>query len=119
MYNQQQSQQAQQTQQDIQQLISRFSLKENQYQEQVNLLRGKMGKYEEYLKTLMDKYAELKEDRDLLKERFKQNNLGGNDTGNKYILDTIEEKKRELIRMSNDVQEKITRLEQLQENSNN
>jgi len=119
MHNQQQSQQSQQAQQDIQQLISRFSLKENQYQEQITLLRGKMGKYEEYLKTLMDKYVELKGDRDLLKERFKQNNLGGSDTGNKYILDTIEEKKRELLRMSADVQEKIARLEQLQENSNN
>jgi hypothetical protein len=34
-----------------------------------------MGKYEEYLKTLMGKYNELIEDRNLLKERIKNMQL--------------------------------------------
>jgi hypothetical protein len=76
-------------------------------------MHTKMTKYEEYLKTLMGKYNELREDRDLLKERFK-NNSGTESNSNKYAMDAMEDKKRELIQLSNNVQEKIARLEQLQ-----
>jgi hypothetical protein len=76
-------------------------------------MHGKMTKYEEYLKTLMGKYNELRDDRDLLKERFK-NSSGTESNSNKYAMDAMEDKKRELIQLSNNVQEKIARLEQLQ-----
>ena len=108
----QQQQQQQQVEQYIQELNVRFSMKEKQYQDQIQLMHGKLGKYEEYLKTLMGKYNELRDDRDLLKERFKNNPQESN--VNKYAMDAIEEKKRELLQLSNSVQEKINRLEQLQ-----
>jgi hypothetical protein len=104
----------QQFQQQEQQLIMKFTTKEKQYQEHINGMQQKMTKYEEYLKTLMQKYNELKEDRDLIKnssmERFRNTDSS--------TLNAIEEKKAELIRISQGIQEKINRLEQLQQNSN-
>jgi hypothetical protein len=110
---QQQSHQQQQVEQYIQELRSSFSMKEKQYQDQMQIMHAKMGKYEEYLKTLMIKYNELKEDRDLLKERFKNNSTNDSNV-NKYAMDAIEEKKRELLTLSSNIQEKISKLEQLQ-----
>ena len=56
----------------------------------------------------------IKEDRDLIKnssmERFRNTDSS--------TLNAIEEKKAELIRISQGIQEKINRLEQLQQNSN-
>jgi hypothetical protein len=114
--NQQQQQQQQQVEQYIQEITVKFSMKEKQYQEQLQAMHGKMTKYEEYLKTLMAKYNELRDDRDLLKERFK-NTSSNESTVNKYAMDAIEEKKRELLLLSNSVQEKISKLEQLQNNN--
>ena len=107
-------QQQQQVEQYIHELNMKFSMKEKQYQEQIQNMHGKMIKYEEYLKTLMEKYKQLQEDRDLLKERFRNNS--GNES-NKYAIDAIEDKKRELIQLSSSVQEKINKLEQLQQNN--
>ena len=115
MYNQQPQYQQSQYQQQIQYHQKQNNEMQqviNKYQEQFIGMRDKMGKYEEYLKTLMQKYNELKEDRDLLKERFK--NVGSNGA-----IDAIDEKKRELLKISNDIQEKISRLEQLQNQSQN
>jgi chromosome segregation ATPase len=109
---QQMQQKMEQMQQYINEMSGQFSMKEQQYQSQLQSMGNKMGKYEEYLKTLMAKYNELKEDRDLLKERFKNNSTESN--VNKYALDAIEEKKRELLALSKNVQEKIAKLEQLQ-----
>jgi len=113
---QQQSQQQyqQQYQQQVpqnQELIMKFMAKEQQYQNQAQVLFDKINKYEEYLKTLMTKYTELKEERDELRVRFRSNNEVNL---NKYSTDIIDEKKKELLRLSADVQEKISRLEQLQ-----
>ena len=97
---QQKAQQAQQTQQ------------QGQAQQQLQQMYAKVVKYEEYLKTLMAKYTELKEERDelkvKLKERFEAN-------ANKFSTDVLDEKKKELIRLSNEVQEKIRRYEEMQE----
>lgn len=114
-YQQQPQQQSQQQQfeQYIHELNMKFSMKEKQYQDQMQQMHSKMTKYEEYLKTLMGKYNELRDDRDLLKERFKSNS-GTESNSNKYAMDAMEDKKRELIQLSNNVQEKIARLEQLQ-----
>jgi hypothetical protein len=109
----QQKTQQQQIEQYIYELNTKFAMKEKQYQEQIHQMHGKMGKYEEYLKTLMGKYNELRDDRDLLKERFK-NNSGNESNVNKYAMDAMEDKKRELIQLSASVQEKISKLEQLQ-----
>jgi hypothetical protein len=107
-YSNQNQQQIQNIQQE---LLMKFSAKEKQYQDHIGMLQNKMSKYEEYLKTLMQKYNELKEERDLIKnssaERFKN-------TGS-VALDAIEEKKAELIRISQGIQNKIDRLEQLQQ----
>ena len=107
--------QQKQFQEQQQELLMKFSMKEKQYQEQIIGMQQKLGKYEEYLKTLMQKYNELKDDRDLLKssgmERFK--NTGST------ALDAIETKKAELLRISQGIQEKIDRLEYLQQNNNN
>jgi hypothetical protein len=111
--NYQQTQQQQQVEQYIQELRTNFSMKEKQYLGQMQIMNGKMVKYEEYLKTLMTKYNELKEDRDLLRERFK-NNSPNDSNVNKYAMDAIEEKKRELLTLSSNIQEKISKLEQLQ-----
>jgi hypothetical protein len=97
-----------QMQQHIQQLNLQFANKEKQYQEQLQLMHGKMSKYEEYLKILMAKYNELKEDRDLMKERFQNPSNASN---------AIDDKKRELIRLSQELQAKIDRLEQLNQNN--
>jgi hypothetical protein len=114
-YQQHQQQQThqQQVEQYIQELNIKFGMKEKQYQEQLHSMHGKLTKYEEYLKTLMGKYKQLQEDRDLLKERFK-NNSGNESNVNKYAMDAMEDKKRELIQLSASVQEKISKLEQLQ-----
>jgi hypothetical protein len=98
---------------DNQEIIMNMMEKEKQYQLQLKMLGGKLNKYEEYLKTLMGKYKQLQEDRDLLKERFK-NNSGNESNVNKYAMDAMEDKKRELIQLSASVQEKISKLEQLQ-----
>jgi hypothetical protein len=79
-----------------QDMIMKFMAKEKQYQEHIQSLYGKVGKYEEYLKTLMNKYNELK-----------SNNANAS-------VNVIEEKKRELLRISEEVQQKINRLEALQ-----
>ena len=79
-----------------QEIIMKFMAKEKQYQEHIQSLYGKVGKYEEYLKTLMNKYNELK-----------SNNANAS-------VNIIEEKKRELLRLSEEVQQKINRLEALQ-----
>ena len=107
--------QQQQMQQQIHQQINNFTIKEKQYQEHIQSMYNKMGKYEEYLKTLMKKYDELKQERDLLKtsgnERFRNTSSDA--------LDAIEEKKAELLRISQGIQDKINRLEQLQQQNNN
>jgi len=110
---QQQNNQYQQMQEYIHNMTGNFAMKEKQYQEQLHMMSNKMGKYEEYLKTLMTKYKELQEDRDLLKERFK-NNSSNDSNVNKYAIDAIEDKKKELLRISGELQAKISRLEQLQ-----
>jgi hypothetical protein len=111
-HNQQQHQQ-QQFEQYEQQLLMKFSTKEKQYQEQLQIMHNKMGKYEEYLKILMQKYNEIREERDLIKkssmERFKNTNS--------VAMDAMEEKKAELLRISQGIQEKINRLESLQQNT--
>lgn len=111
---QQQQQHQQHQQQQHQQLLMNFAMKEKQYQEQILGMQNKMGKYEEYLKILMKKYNELKDERDLLKtsstERFRNTNSAA--------MDAIEEKKAELLRISQGIQEKINRLESLQQNTN-
>ena len=100
----------QQFQQQEHQLMMKFSTKEKQYQEHIGSMQQKIGKYEEYLKILMQKYNELKEDRDLIKnssmERFRNTDSS--------TLNAIEEKKAELIRISQGIQDKINRLEELQ-----
>jgi hypothetical protein len=105
--------QQQQFEQYEQQLLIKFSTKEKQYQEQLQIMHNKMGKYEEYLKILMQKYNEIREERDLIKkssmERFKNTNS--------VAVDALEEKKAELLRISQGIQEKINRLESLQQNT--
>lgn len=110
---QHQQMQQQQMQKYVQELNVQFANKEKQYHDQLQMMHGKMIKYEEYLKILMAKYNELKEDRDLLKERF-QNPSNANNA--------IDEKKKELLRLSQELQVKINRLEhleQLQQNQEN
>lgn len=113
-YQQHQNHQQHQNQQN-QELAMKFAMKEKQYQEHINMMQNKMGKFEEYLKTLMQKYTELKDERDLLKnsgmERFK--NSGS------VAIDAIEEKKIELLKISQGIQEKIERLERLEQRQNN
>ena len=75
-------------------------------------MNAKVVKYEEYLKTLMGKYTELKEERDQLKVKLRE---GLETNANKYSTDVLDEKKKELIRLSNEVQEKIRRYEEMQE----
>jgi len=111
---QQLQQRSAQMQEYINNMSGNFAMKEKQYQEQLQLMSNKVSKYEEYLKTLMGKYNELQQDRDLLKERFKNNPNESN--VNKYAIEAIEEKKKELLRISSELQEKIARLEQLQTN---
>ena len=79
---------------------------------QLQMMHGKVVKYEDYLKTLMEKYNELKNERDNIKHKL----LNMNETNtNKYTSDAMEEKKKELIQLSTKVQEQIRRLEELQE----
>jgi Skp family chaperone for outer membrane proteins len=79
-------------------------------------MHTKVVKYEEYLKTLMGKYTELKEERDQLKLKLRDS---VETNTNKYSTDVLDEKKKELIRLSNEVQEKIRRFEEMQEASAN
>ena len=79
---------------------------------QLQMMHGKVVKYEDYLKTLMEKYNDLKNERDNIKHKL----LNMNETNtNKYTSDAMEEKKKELIQLSTKVQEQIRRLEELQE----
>jgi hypothetical protein len=83
---------------------------------QLQMMHGKVVKYEDYLKTLMEKYNELKNERDNIKHKL----LNMNETNtNKYTSDAMEEKKKELIQLSTKVQEQIRRLEELQESGQN
>ena len=103
---QHQQMQQQQMQKYVQDLNVQFANKEKQYHNQLQMMHEKTVKYEEYLKILMAKYNELKEDRDLLKERF-QNPSNANNA--------IDEKKKELLRLSQELQVKINRLEHLEQ----
>ena len=75
---------------------------------------GGFTKYEDYLKTLMEKYNDLKNERDNIKHKLLNMNETNTNT-NKYSSDAMEEKKKELIQLSTKVQEQIRRLEELQE----
>ena len=81
---------------------------------QLQMMHGKVVKYEDYLKTLMEKYNELKNERDNIKHKLLNMNETNTNT-NKYTSDAMEEKKKELIQLSTKVQEQIRRLEELQE----
>ena len=83
---------------------------------QLQMMHGKVVKYEDYLKTLMEKYNDLKNERDNIKHKL----LNMNETNtNKYTSDAMEDKKKELIQLSTKVQEQIRRLEELQESGQN
>ena len=119
-YKQQYQQQQQQNQQYRNQTPQPPQPPQQQYQQnnqqqqlaQLQMMHGKVTKYEDYLKTLMEKYNELKADRDNIKHKL----LNMNETNtNKYSSDTMEEKKKELIQLSTKVQEQIRRLEELQQ----
>jgi Tfp pilus assembly protein PilO len=89
--------------------------KEKQYQLQLKMLGGKLNKYEEYLKTLMARYNDLKTEKDELRQLL--NNRPTQDVNINKVnpnLELMEEKKRQLLKLSSEVQEKIARLEQLQ-----
>jgi hypothetical protein len=62
----------------------------------------------------MQKYNELKEERDLLKTNLNKNM---NSDTNNYALNAIEEKKKELLLLSRSVQEKIEKYEAMQGNT--
>jgi len=62
-YQQHQQYQQPQMQENMMKLIER----EKQYQNQLKLLSGKLNKYEEYLKTLMVRYNDLKTEKDELR----------------------------------------------------
>lgn len=120
-YKQQYQQQQQQNQQYRNQTPQPPQPPQQQYQQnnqqqqlvaQLQMMHGKVTKYEDYLKTLMEKYNELKADRDNVK--YKLLNMNESNT-NKYSSDTMEEKKKELIQLSAKVQEQIKRLEELQQ----
>ena len=81
---------------------------------QLQMMHGKVVKYEDYLKTLMEKYNDLKNERDNLKHKLLNMNETYTNT-NKYTSDAMEEKKKELIQLSTKVQEQIRKLEELQE----
>ena len=90
-------------------------MKEKQYQLQLKMLGGKLSKYEEYLKTLMARYNDLKIEKDELRQLL--NNRPTQDVNINKVnpnLELMEEKKRQLLKLSSEVQEKIARLEQLQ-----
>jgi DNA repair exonuclease SbcCD ATPase subunit len=120
-YKQQYQQQQQQNQQYRNQTPQLPQPPQQQYQQnnqqqqlvtQLQLMHGKVAKYEDYLKTLMEKYNELKAERDNLKHKL----LNMNETNtNKYSSDAMEEKKKELIQLSTKVQNEIKKLEELQQ----
>ena len=121
-YNQQYQQQQQQNRQyrnatpqlpqPPQQQYQQQNGQQQQMIAQMQMLQGKVVKYEDYLKTLMEKYNELKVERDNLKHKV----LNMNETNtNKYSNDAMEEKKKELIQLSTKVQEQIRKLEELQQ----
>jgi hypothetical protein len=100
---------------DNQELLMKMIEKEKQYQLQLKMLSGKLGKYEEYLKTLMARYNDLKIEKDELRQLL--NNRSTQDVNKNKInpnLELMEEKKRQLLKLGSEVQEKIARLEQLQ-----
>jgi hypothetical protein len=100
---------------DNQELLMKMIEKEKQYQLQLKMLSGKLGKYEEYLKTLMTRYNDLKTEKDELRQIL--SNRPTQDVNKNKInpnLELMEEKKRQLLKLGSDVQEKIARLEQLQ-----
>jgi len=101
---------------EYQENMMKFQMKETQYQEQLKTLSAKAAKYEEYLKTLMARYTEIKNERDILKQQL-QTKPETNMNKMNPSLELIEDKKRQLVALSADVQEKIARLEQLQQNS--
>jgi flagellar biosynthesis GTPase FlhF len=115
-YQQPQFQQFQQYQNnDIQENMMKMMEREKQYQLQLKMLGGKLSKYEEYLKTLMARYNDLKIEKDELRQLL--NNRPTQDVNINKVnpnLELIEEKKRQLLKLSSEVQEKIARLEQLQ-----
>lgn len=111
-----QQMQAQQMQQQRQLAQSQSQQVSQQVQMQLQQMHAKVVKYEEYLKTLMGKYTELKEERDQLKLKLRDS---VETNTNKYSTDVLDEKKRELIRLSNEVQEKIRRYEEMQEANTN
>jgi hypothetical protein len=100
---------------DNQEIIMNMMEKEKQYQLQLKMLGGKLNKYEEYLKTLMARYNDLKTEKDELRQLL--NNRPTQDVNINKVnpnLELMEEKKRQLLKLSSEVQEKIARLEQLQ-----
>jgi len=118
-----QQQMQQQIQQQAHQQMQRQAQQQSQSQQvsqqmqmQLQQMHAKVVKYEEYLKTLMGKYTELKEERDQLKLKLRDS---VETNTNKYSTDVLDEKKKELIRLSNEVQEKIRRFEEMQEASAN
>jgi hypothetical protein len=114
---QQQMQQPQQSQYNEYQMnMIQVANREKQYQVHFQNLTAKLTKYEEYLKTLMNKYNELKTEKDGLQTRINKMNVQPETNINKSnpTLELMEEKKRQLLRLSEEVQQKITRLEQLQ-----
>jgi len=112
MSQQKQAQQMQAQQMQQQQQQQQRQLAQSQSQQVLQQMHAKVVKYEEYLKTLMGKYSELKEERDQLKLKLRDS---VETNTNKYSTDVLDEKKRELIRLSNEVQEKIRRYEEMQE----
>jgi hypothetical protein len=109
---QMQQQRPQMQQQMPQQMSPQIQQQMQRMQLQMQQMNAKVVKYEEYLKTLMGKYTELKDERDQLKVKLRE---GVETNTNKYSTDVLDEKKKELIRLSNEVQEKIRRYEEMQE----
>jgi len=100
---------------DNQEIMMKMMEKEKQYQSQLKMLGGKLNKYEEYLKTLMARYNDLKSEKDELRQLL--SNRPVQDVNINKVnpnLELMEEKKRQLLKLSSEVQEKIARLEQLQ-----
>ena len=120
-YKQQYQQQQQQNQQYRSMTPQPPQPPQQQYQQnnqqqqlvaQLQSMHNKVTKYEDYLKTLMEKYNELKAERDNMKHKLL--NMNESNT-NKYSSDAMEEKKKELIQLSTKVQDQIKKLEELQQ----
>lgn len=103
---------------DNQENMMKMMEREKQYQLQLKMLSGKLSKYEEYLKALMSRYNDLKTEKDELRQIL--SNRPTQDVNINKVnpnLELMEEKKKQLLKLSNEVQEKIARLEQLQSSS--